>query len=216
MSKFHTIEKNKISHHHLIIIRTNFSERRSRCSSQHKEKRSGSMSGFDKTCDTTEPEKGHELDDLSLSDEEEEDKNFDEWVEDDDSEPVKSLFSEQQLPSIQALIEHDRERFGFDLQQVVSSHCTDDISYIKLINFLRTTVQAMSNADTTAIIAKLDEEISKHTFLEGDVYMRPVLPEDPLLYLYEDFFTGIAIGEDDAPEVAALKSIQEVNEAEDH
>ena len=156
-----------------------------------------------------------EEDDHSQSEDEaeEDDKNFDEWVEDDDSEPVKSLFSQQVLPSIQALIEHDREQFGFDLPQVVSQCCTDDISFIKLVNFLRSTVQSMSTAETTVIITKIEEDLIKREFFEGDDFMRPVLSDDPLLYLYEDIFTNIVIGEDDAtPAMPAIKSIEELNE----
>lgn len=147
-----------------------------------------------------------------LSEEEDEDKDFDEWVEDDDSQPVKSLFSNQNLPSIQALIEHDREKFGFDLQQVVGQYCTDDISFIKLVNFLRSVVQTMSTADTATIIAKIEEDLQKREFLEGDTYMRPILSDDPLLYQYEDFFTNIVVEDDTTQTMPVIKSIEELNE----
>lgn len=152
-----------------------------------------------------------------LEEEEDEDKNFDEWVEDDDAEPVKSLFSAKSLPSIQALIEHDKEIHGFDLQQVVGQYCTDDISFIKLINFIRSTVVAMSSADVPSIIAKVEEGLTQRLVLEEDVYMRPVLSDDPLLYLYEDFFANIAVAdEDETAAMPVIKSIEELSQINNH
>ena len=169
------------------------------------------MSAFDQENDLPSVV-GKEEDVLSEEEDEgveEDEKNFDEWVEDDDLEPVKSLFCNKMMPSIQALVEHDREIFGFDLQRVVADVCTDDISFIKLVNYIRNFAQQQEESPT-AWMSKLKELVLSKEFLADDNNMKPVLSDDPLLYLYEDIFTTIVVQEEDEP-LPAIKSIEELN-----
>jgi protein arginine N-methyltransferase 3 len=119
---------------------------------------------------------------------EQEDKEFNEWVEDEEEAiRVKSLFSDTQLGSIESLIEHDKQKFQFDLKQVVEDVCTDDLSFIRLINFIRSSVNEISEV-SAAQVSEITETIYSKVFLNEDRFMRPAQENDPLLYLYEDIF----------------------------
>lgn len=112
--------------------------------------------------------------------------DLDDWEEDDVIE-IKSLFNSDVLGSVDELIAHDLDMFSFDLKEIAQRLCTDDISIIKLINFIRSKVAEATEASVSnEFVIKLSESIENKEFLEGDNYMRPVLEDDQLLFLYEE------------------------------
>lgn len=127
---------------------------------------------------------------LAVEEDEESDKeDFSGWTagEDDDEDlRVRSLFGHAKLPNIAEMIAHDKRIFNFDLSAIVKEHCTDDFSYIKLINFIRTYASGFdpSELDMSALVDK----ITRKMHLEGDLYLKPVLEDDPLLFLFEEIF----------------------------
>lgn len=52
-------------------------------------------------------------DDQQSSSSSDSDNTFDDWVE--DPTPCKSLFEDVELKSVENALNHDREKFGFDL-----------------------------------------------------------------------------------------------------
>ena len=117
-------------------------------------------------------------------------EDLEDWVEEEEEIRIKSLFNDDILSSVEMLVAHDAELFKFDLKLVVTSVCSDDVGVIKLINFIRAMV-----ADVTvhqdeevneAFIIELTKQIVTKEFMQNDVYMKPVIEDDPLLYLYED------------------------------
>lgn len=123
------------------------------------------------------------------ADEEEADieRDLEDWVEEGDENSIKSLFNEDRLESVDLLITHDRELFGFDLRSIVAQNCTDDLSVIKLINFIRSTVAVQpQDAINAAFVSGLVESIGTKEFIQKDEYMKPVIEDDALLYLYEE------------------------------
>lgn len=133
------------------------------------------------------------VDDRSDEGDESDKDDFRDWqAEDgeDEEEAVKSLFCSQKLPSLAELVEHDKKIFGFDLQAVVKDVCQDDFSYIKLINFIRSSVkekeaEASSKEDLVASVTRL---IESKVFLDGETYLKPVIESDPLLFLFDELF----------------------------
>jgi hypothetical protein len=143
------------------------------------------MSSFEKASDApTSSNDAEEEDQDRVSDQE----DFNEWNDDEMEQiEVKSLFTETRLLSINDLIELDKQLFGFDLRSHVADYCTEDLSYIKLINFIRRFVSSHLPV-TREIIELLDAELLKKEFLADDMNMRPVLEDDPLLFMYEEAF----------------------------
>jgi hypothetical protein len=123
---------------------------------------------------------------------EDDEKNFDDWIEDDEATQVKSLFSDCYFSSIDELIAHEKENFGFDLQAVVRDVCRDDLSFIKLVNFIRRSVK-----EATLSAQDIIKLVNTKEFLEDDRNMIPSLEEDPLLYLFADYFENLAAESED-------------------
>jgi hypothetical protein len=137
-----------------------------------------------------------------LSEQEQEDRDIeldlDDWVEEEDA--VKSLFNDDLLPIMEDLLSHDIGLFNFDLKQMVEETCTDDIGVIKLINFIRRSVASAEEGTVSVRFAEgLAVEIKTKEFLNGDENLKPVLADDPLLYLYEGtIFTAADADAEDA------------------
>jgi hypothetical protein len=125
---------------------------------------------------TTHPVDANDLD---------EDGDFQDWSEEEDSERIQSLFCSTLLPSVSALIDHDLQHFNFDLKSIVSTVCSDEISFIKLVNFIRKQVKDRTEGELN--IQDLQAQINNKEFLD-DKNMIPFLDSDPLLYLFEESF----------------------------
>lgn len=116
-------------------------------------------------------------------------ETFEDWVEDDDAEQIQSLFSVTILPSVEEMLNHDLESFGFDLREIVGSSCQEYQDVILLINFIRSTVAAMEdkggNVDVM-FVQSLVARIQEGEFKDESMYMTPVKEDDALLYLLQD------------------------------
>lgn len=131
-------------------------------------------------------------------------EQFDDWSDAEEEEAVTSLFSSARLASVKELIQYDLEHTGFDLNSTVQAHCRDELDFIKLINFIRKHVsQGLQQAELADLIAT--------KAFQDDQYMRPVLENDSLLYLFEEAFD---FPEDDpaAEEVPANAKAQQTEE----
>ena len=116
------------------------------------------------------------------------------WDDEEDSAAEDtsclSLFDARvKLASPVLVMEHDLQKFGFDLRYISSVVGTDDITLIKLVNLVRGRVLAARQSGGQEIdrhyTQRLQEEIcsNKGEVLEDDKYMIPVDNEDPMLYL---------------------------------
>lgn len=111
---------------------------------------------------------------------------FDDWIEDDEEiVRIKSLFDSHYLNSVKALLEYDSKTYQFNLQEIVYEICHDEIDFIKLINFLRKTIQTNQTINN----AELTQLVLNKQFLQDDTNMIPVLEDDPLLFLFEEYFS---------------------------
>jgi protein arginine N-methyltransferase 3 len=152
----------------------------------------------------------------------ESDDNFSDWEEDDEEVMVKSLFSDIQLPSIKLFLEYDKDNFNFDLQEIIAASKYDDIGLIMLINMIRRRVIMLINKSTGAIvdslfIDELKNEISNGDFLGHELNMRPVLDEDPVLFLLRDALVKSGVlhdDDDDAEELATINQDRKTSEGD--
>lgn len=127
--------------------------------------------------------------------EDDEDARFSDWESENDEEySVKSLFASRTFPNIREVLEFDKQTYKFDLIGVALSALgsnIDEIALIKLVNYIRGSVQKASadgNAEFASeqYIADLVAAIGSREFMD-DAYMRPILPEDDLLFLLPEY-----------------------------
>lgn len=133
-----------------------------------------------------------EKNDGEISDSEDVVENtFEDWAEQEEAEKVQSLFSATIFDSVQDLIAHDLEVFGFDLKEAVRNVESDVQSVIMLVNFIRSKVLATdASCIDSEFINRLKTDLSGKQYLEDSNNMVPVLPEDPLLYLLNEVLAG--------------------------
>lgn len=80
-----------------------------------------------------------------------------------DQEPVRCLFCDQIIDSIDLAIQHLSAEHHIDLYSIKRKFNMDQYSYIKMINYIR-----VKNVDATAI-ASADSQL-----WNDDVYLKPV------------------------------------------
>ena len=131
-------------------------------------------------------------------DENESDEDFEDWEEEEEEDViVKSLFSEATQTSIQQFLQYDKENFDFDLQEIISANKYDDIRLIMLVNMIRRRVRDFAGEVDGEFIENLKTEISEGGFFDDESNMRPVLHEDPVLFLLRDTLVKNGVMEDD-------------------
>ncbi|KAI4618308.1 uncharacterized protein J4E87_007976 [Alternaria ethzedia] len=100
-------------------------------------------------------------------------------IVEDASEPdtttFKDLFSDRQWTRVSDMVEHNKAENGFDLPATIKGlgPDADEITIIKLINYLRS--EAQKGTDPKSIKVTLDD-------LTSDKYLQPVLEDDALLF----------------------------------
>ncbi|KAJ3088712.1 Protein arginine N-methyltransferase 3 [Quaeritorhiza haematococci] len=121
------------------------------------------------------------LSDESFSNDErdEQDDQWSDWNEEDDSETL-CPFCSFVAKGPTAIFDHCKEQHKFDFKAVRQQLGLDIYGCIRLVNYVRTE-------------AKTNQSISVASLVEGDrewlkdeKYLKPVLPEDPLLYSFDD------------------------------
>jgi hypothetical protein len=125
---------------------------------------------------------------------EDDDARFSDWESDHDEEyNLKSLFAVQTFTNIRDALDFDEKMFNFDLVRVAVDTLgsnIDEIGLIKLVNYIRDGVRKASEANSalasedcaTSVLAG----IKAMEFLD-DIYMRPSLPDDDLLFLLPEY-----------------------------
>lgn len=99
-----------------------------------------------------------------LSSGSEDEGNDDEWNEmEQDQEPVRCLFCADIVDSVDLAIQHLKAGHQIDLDAIKQKFNMDQYSYIKMINYIRST-----NVDATTFLS-IDSEV-----WNDDVYMKPV------------------------------------------
>ncbi|XP_062869189.1 protein arginine N-methyltransferase 3 isoform X2 [Trichomycterus rosablanca] len=123
-----------------------------------------------------------------LSDSEDEEQ----WMEEDDpdhsDESVPCLFCNRSISSVSETFRHCQADHGFNVADLVRKHRLDDYGYIKMINYIRTTKCSMET-----LVSCSGDALP----WSSDEYMKPVLPDDPLLQIDVEELTGDASACDD-------------------
>ncbi|KAM9766083.1 protein arginine N-methyltransferase 3 [Menidia menidia] len=115
-----------------------------------------------------------DMPELSDGDDDVDDGDDDEqwqWME-DGSQEVTCLFCDRLLSSVPATLQHCTAEHQVNLVDVIRKHGLDDYSFIKMINFIRST-----KCGPSCLLGLPDGPLP----WESEDYLRPVLQDDPLL-----------------------------------
>ncbi|KAL5365424.1 S-adenosyl-L-methionine-dependent methyltransferase [Aspergillus floccosus] len=95
---------------------------------------------------------------------------------DDDTQPVVGLFSDKIYPDVNSMLQESKDKYDFDLRKIKKELDLDFLDTIKLVNYVRSQVkQGNKNPDVS----------SKDKFAD-ELYLKPVLEDDALLYSLDD------------------------------
>lgn len=111
---------------------------------------------------------------------EDDDADWNDWVSDADDgsgQACTSLFDASEHGSLQAAIAYDKEKFGFDLQEVCAKLRLDFYARVRLVNFLRKT------RPRPDVVKSLT---GNEPLFTDDAYLVPVIQEDPYLRMGSD------------------------------
>ncbi|KAL4897222.1 S-adenosyl-L-methionine-dependent methyltransferase [Aspergillus ambiguus] len=117
---------------------------------------------------------------------------------DDDTQPVVGLFSDKLYPDVNAMLQESRDKYGFDLRRTKKELDLDFLDTIKLVNYIRSQVKEGNTSPDVS---------SKDKFAD-DVYLKPVLEDDALLYSLDDI-------DDEAPAPAGTEAERRVIELQE-
>ncbi|KAL1978700.1 hypothetical protein VTN31DRAFT_1559 [Thermomyces dupontii] len=94
----------------------------------------------------------------------------------DESQSIIGLFSDDIYPDVRSLLKDTKERYSFDLAKVQKDLELDFFGTVKLINYIRSEVKKG--------VQKPD--VSSRSLFDDDVYLKPVIEDDALLYNLDD------------------------------
>ncbi|KAE8348631.1 S-adenosyl-L-methionine-dependent methyltransferase [Aspergillus coremiiformis] len=95
---------------------------------------------------------------------------------DDDTQPVIGLFSDKVYPNVLSMLQETKDKYNFDLRRTQKELDLDFLDTIKLVNYIRTQVKA----------GNLSPNVSSKSNFEDEIYLKPVLEDDALLYSLDD------------------------------
>ncbi|KAL2089070.1 hypothetical protein ACEWY4_015969 [Coilia grayii] len=122
---------------------------------------------------------GEEVPELSDSDDDEQW----EWMEENSDTSILCLFCDRSLNSVSGTLQHCFSEHGVNIPELLKQFRLDDYGYIKMINYIRS---VRCSAET------LQQCSDNGSFpWDSDDYMRPVLPDDPLLQIDLEELCGV-------------------------
>uniref|UniRef100_A0A672QTL9 type I protein arginine methyltransferase n=1 Tax=Sinocyclocheilus grahami TaxID=75366 RepID=A0A672QTL9_SINGR len=113
---------------------------------------------------------GDDVPELSDSD----DEQWQSMEEGSEHITVPCLLCDRTLTSVSETVQHCKADHGVDIPDLVQKHRLDDYGYIKMINYIRTTKVSAESLLLTS---------NGPLPWDSDEYMKPALPDDPLLQI---------------------------------
>ncbi|KAL4879697.1 S-adenosyl-L-methionine-dependent methyltransferase [Aspergillus karnatakaensis] len=95
---------------------------------------------------------------------------------DDETQPVVGLFSDKVYPDARSMLKESKEKHNFDLKKLQKELGLDFLDNIKLVNYVRSQVKE----------GNLTPDVSSKDKFQDEVYLKPVLEDDALLYSLDD------------------------------
>ncbi|GBC02976.1 hypothetical protein RclHR1_04910009 [Rhizophagus clarus] len=108
------------------------------------------------------------------------DERWDDW-EEEAQQDLKCLFCNDLFTLANDLFNHCSQQHGFDFQKIRTELRFDFYQCIRLINYIRQ--QVLNNSELDKITSYTVQNIQ--SVINDDVYLKPVLEDDPLLYAFD-------------------------------
>ena len=114
-----------------------------------------------------------------------EEKDFEDWQSDEEISFQGLLDSSKTFSSVESMIEDYTNTFQLNLSTFITP---EEFDNIKLVNFIRSWEEGRKGVSLALDdIRQLEELLSSKEHLVGERYLSPVLEDDPLLFLINDF-----------------------------
>ena len=118
----------------------------------------------------------------------------------DSLQPALDLFSTKKFKTAEDCLEHCKDVHGLDISLLKKRHSMDTFSYIRFINYVR------SEAPSPGFVMSLSSA-GKWSDIK---YMKPVIPDDPLLmFNFEEDFDSLGEEEEDAFEIDISRELND-------
>ncbi|KAJ2400888.1 hypothetical protein GGI23_001749, partial [Coemansia sp. RSA 2559] len=110
------------------------------------------------------------------------DDRWDDWEGDEMDIPMKCLFCTQTFHSAIILFRHAKQTHRFDFLKTRADLKLDFYQSMRLVNYIRTMMDT-SDPDLLSNGFAVD---GTEAFLSDDAYLKPVMPEDALIYALDE------------------------------
>ncbi|XP_028812003.1 protein arginine N-methyltransferase 3 [Denticeps clupeoides] len=138
-----------------------------------------------------------EVPDLSDTEDDDDEEQW-QWMDENADVAVTCLFCDRLMNSVAVTLQHCQANHGVSIPDLVKRHRLGDYGYIKMINYIRS--------------VKCSSDSLKHILdgacpWENDDYMKPVLPDDPLLQIDLEELCGpevMVVGKSDGEQLTDL------------
>ncbi|KAJ2785900.1 hypothetical protein H4R18_000289 [Coemansia javaensis] len=120
------------------------------------------------------------------------DDRWDDWEGDEMDAPMKCLFCAELFRQPAALFRHASAAHAFDFPAIRSALGLDFYQSMRAVNYIRARVLAEPGFGAAAGLAIDGSE----SFLSDDAFLKPVIPDDSLLYALDDLDLGDPDAED--------------------
>ncbi|KKK18372.1 S-adenosylmethionine-dependent methyltransferase superfamily domain-containing protein [Aspergillus rambellii] len=114
--------------------------------------------------------------DSDVSDEE----GWEDVEPDDETQPVVGLFSDKIYPDARSMLKESKDKHNFDIRRIQKEFDLDFLETIKLVNYVRSQVKS----------GNMTPDFSSKDKFEDEIYLKPVLEDDALLYSLDDIEEG--------------------------
>ncbi|KAL1271808.1 hypothetical protein QQF64_030824, partial [Cirrhinus molitorella] len=135
------------------------------------------------------------------------DEQWQSMEEGSENKTVLCLLCDRTLTSVSEMVQHCKADHGVDIPELVQKHRLDDYGYIKMINYIRTT---KCSAESLLLCS------NGPLPWDSDAYMKPALPDDPLLQIdVEELSEAAAVTLSPAASDEVPLLLQRARQAED-
>ncbi|KAL4949447.1 S-adenosyl-L-methionine-dependent methyltransferase [Aspergillus filifer] len=134
-------------------------------------------------------------DDSDATDEE----GWEDLEPDDETQPIVGLFSDKVYPDVRSMLQESKDKHNFDLKKLQKDLDLDFLDTIKLVNYIRSSVKD----------GNLTPDVSSKEKFQDEIYLKPALEDDALLYSLDD------IEDEDAEEAGGNQAERQVIELQE-
>ncbi|EED19039.1 protein arginine methyltransferase RmtB [Talaromyces stipitatus ATCC 10500] len=127
------------------------------------------------------------------------DEGWEDVEPEEESQPVVGLFTADVYPDVRAMLKDTKERYNFDFVKVQRDLDLDFLGSVRLVNYLRSEIKKGNK----------EPSVSSTALFQDDIYLKPVLDDDTLLYSLDDLTDEVEVEDPDKSNEKRILELQE-------